>query len=53
MLKELEPERYPNPEQVMSCQKMKVALAGIRCEEPEKVEAEKMVEFFMFISAGA
>ena len=50
MLKELEPERYPNPEQVMSGQKMKVALAGIR---PEKVEAEKMVEFFMFISAGA
>src|SRR2546423_14591964 len=44
MLKELEPERYPNPEQAMSGQKMEAALGRIRCEEPgKKVEAEKMV----------
>jgi hypothetical protein len=34
MLKELEPERYPNPEQAMSGQKMEAALARIKCEEP-------------------
>jgi hypothetical protein len=33
--------------------KMKAAQARIRCEEPgKKVEAEKMVGFFMFTSVG-
>lgn len=36
MFKELEPERYPNPEQAMSGQKMEAALARIKCEEPGK-----------------
>ena len=34
MLKELVPERYLNPEQAMSDQKMEAALGRIRCEEP-------------------
>jgi hypothetical protein len=34
MLKELEPERYPNPEQAMYGQKMEAALARIKSEEP-------------------
>jgi len=48
MLKELVPERYLNPEQAMSGQKMEPSLGRIG----KKVEAKKMVDFFLFISSG-
>jgi len=41
MLKELEPERYPNLEQAISGQKMEAALARIKCEEPEEGRSQE------------